>query len=81
VEEIADASHQHAEGVFQITRGVHDIDSVVQRNASSAEEFAAAAEDMSFQISQIKETVRRLAPLVGGELAVRMHGDARLLEA
>ena len=81
VEEIADASHQHAEGVSQITRGVHDIDSVVQRNASSAEEFAAAAEDMSSQISQIKEIVRSLAPLVGGELAVRMHGDARLLEA
>ena len=81
VEEIADASHQHAEGVSQITRGVHDIDSVVQRNASSSEEFAATAEDMSSQISQMKEIVVRLAPMVGGELAVRMHGDARLQES
>ena len=81
VEEIAKASQQHAEGVSQITKGIHDIDRVVRSNATRSEEFAEAAEDMSTQISQIKEIVVRLAPLVGGELAVRMHGNARLQEA
>jgi methyl-accepting chemotaxis protein len=42
------------------------MDKIVQRNAASAEELAAASEEMNTQAFQIKDFVGRLRSMVDG---------------
>ena len=56
VQEVAAASDEQARGVEQINRAMVQVDEVAQRNASSAEELATTAQEMSAQ----SETLRRL---------------------
>jgi methyl-accepting chemotaxis protein len=66
IDQIADASSEQAEGVDQIAKALSAIESVVQRNASNAEESASASEEMSSQASTLKNAV--------GELMTMVHG-------
>jgi methyl-accepting chemotaxis protein len=54
VNEIASASKEQATGIDQITEALGQIDQVTQSNTASAEESAAAAEELSGQSDQLR---------------------------
>lgn len=66
VGEISAASQEQAQGIEQLNRAVIDMDKVVQRNASSAEESASASEEMNAQALRLKEFVGELIALIEG---------------
>ncbi len=55
VGEIAAASNEQAEGISQVNSGLGQIDQVTQQNTASAEEGAAASEELSSQAAHLKE--------------------------
>lgn len=57
VEEITSASAEQASGAEQVNRAMVDLDGVVQRNASTAEEMAATSEELSGQAVHLREAV------------------------
>lgn len=57
LEEIAAASGEQAEAIDQITQGLEQIDEVTQTNTASAEESAAAAEELASQSVQLKNMI------------------------
>ncbi len=59
LEEIAAASTEQAHGISQVTTGLSQIDQVTQHNTASAEESAAAAEELSGQSLQLREMLTR----------------------
>lgn len=54
---ISDASKEQAESITQVTLGVDQISSVVQTNSATAEESAAASEELSGQAHLLKELI------------------------
>jgi len=69
VAEIATASNEQAQGISQVNTAVAEMDRVIQQNASSAEESAAASEEMNGQAERMRGFVHDLITLVGGEHA------------
>lgn len=59
IELIASASTEQAEAVMQVTTGVEQISSVVQTNSATAEESAAASEELSGQAQLLKQLVSK----------------------
>jgi len=59
VAEIAAASNEQAQGVSQVTIGLSQVEQVTQQNTASAEQSAAAAEELSSQSGQLKGMVSR----------------------
>lgn len=57
IERIARASNDQAMAITQVTQGVDQISAVVQTNSATAEESAAASEELSGQASIMKELV------------------------
>jgi methyl-accepting chemotaxis protein len=57
IQEIAAASGEQSNGAEQIAKGVTQMDTVVQQNASSSEELAATAEELSGQAIKLVETI------------------------
>jgi methyl-accepting chemotaxis protein len=57
--EISLASREQAEGVDQINAGLGQVDHVTQANAATAEQGAAAAEELSSQGFQLKSLIDR----------------------
>jgi methyl-accepting chemotaxis protein len=66
VAEIADASGEQSQGINQVTTAVSQMDQVTQANAGSAEESAAAAEELSAQSISLREAIAGLQSLIGG---------------
>lgn len=64
--EIAVASQEQAQGIEQISRGILEMDKVVQRNAANAEESASASEEMNAQAEQMKTYVEELEAVIRG---------------
>jgi len=64
--EVAGASREQTQGISQINTAVGQMDKVTQSNAASAEESAAAAEELNAQAMMMKEAVGELMQLVGG---------------
>jgi methyl-accepting chemotaxis protein len=58
VQEIAAASGEQSVGVTQITKAMTQMNQVTQQNASSSEELAATAEEMSSQTSNLQQMMR-----------------------
>lgn len=54
IEKISDASAQQAESISQVTMGIDQISSVVQTNSATAEESAAASQELSGQAQLLK---------------------------
>jgi methyl-accepting chemotaxis protein len=65
VAEIAGASQEQSAGIAQISSAVSQMDKVTQSNASSAEETAAAAEELNGQSVMLQESVAQLTVLTG----------------
>ena len=57
VEKIALAAQQQANSIVQVTQGIDQISSVVQTNSATAEESAAASEELSGQAQILKNLV------------------------
>ncbi len=57
VGKIAEASEKQSEMIDQITTGIEQISGVVQTNSATAEESAAASEELSGQSSMLKELI------------------------
>jgi methyl-accepting chemotaxis protein len=65
VTEVAGASREQTDGIAQINMAVGQMDKVTQSNASTAEESAAAAEELNSQARVMKQSVAELLQLVG----------------
>jgi len=63
--EVATASREQTQGITQINSAVGQMDKVTQGNAASAEESAAAAQDLNHQAQAMKNAVEDLLRLVG----------------
>ncbi|MDX2479068.1 MAG: methyl-accepting chemotaxis protein [Desulfuromusa sp.] len=59
LEEIATASNEQAQGISEVTTGLGQIDQVTQQNTASAEESAAASEELSGQALQMLEMMKK----------------------
>lgn len=66
--QISEASSTQADAIAQIMTGIDQISSVVQTNAATAEESAAASEEMSTQ-SQLMKSLAARFKLKGGSSA------------
>jgi methyl-accepting chemotaxis protein len=66
VTEIATASREQTQGIGQINTSVAHVDRITQTNAATAEESAAAAEELNTQAAVMLENVNDLMRLVGG---------------
>lgn len=73
VAEIATASNEQTQGIGQVNTAVSQMDKVTQSNAATAEESAAAAEELNAQAASQKEAVSQLLALVGA--AGSTHAD------
>lgn len=72
VGEIATASTEQTQGIDQVNLAVGQMDKVTQSNAGSAEETAAASEELNSQSVAMRENVASLLLLIGGR-----SGDQR----
>ena len=59
VGDIAEASNEQATGIAQINKGIEQVSQVTQNNSATAEQSAAASEELSGQAELLKEMVGR----------------------
>ena len=62
INHIAEASGQQAQAISQVTLGIDQISSVVQTNSATAEESAAASQELSGQAQMLKDLVSKFHP-------------------
>jgi methyl-accepting chemotaxis protein len=55
VQDVAAASTEQSGGVTQINKAMSQVDTVTQRNASSAEELSSTAEELAAQSEQLQQ--------------------------
>ncbi|HEV2695870.1 MAG TPA: methyl-accepting chemotaxis protein [Verrucomicrobiae bacterium] len=80
VAEVAGASREQTDGIAQINQATGVMDKLTQTNAATAEESAAAAEQLNSQAVVMKQSVADLLQLVGGKsslAASHAPADAR----
>jgi methyl-accepting chemotaxis protein len=65
--EVETASGQQDEGISQVNKAMIQFDTVVQTNASSAEETASAAEELQSQVTGLNDIVDTLYLIVSGK--------------
>ncbi len=73
VQDVAAASTEQSDGVSQINKAMSQVDSVTQRNASSAEELSSTAEELAAQSEQLQQLMTFFR--VAGEQKSRGDGD------
>ncbi|HPU63030.1 MAG TPA: HAMP domain-containing methyl-accepting chemotaxis protein [Mobilitalea sp.] len=59
ITDIADASNEQAVGISQINQGIIQVSDVVQTNSSTAEESAAASEELAGQAAILENLVKQ----------------------
>ena len=57
ITDISSLSNEQAEGVFQIVGSINDVSAVVVRNSASAEEAAAASEELTSQAEVLRSMI------------------------
>src|SRR5207253_4991860 len=76
VEEVRESSRQQASGIDQVSVSVGQIQKVTQMTAATAEETAAASDELSSQAEASRLVVRGLRDLVGtGGRLLGSNGD------
>lgn len=65
VVEISAAANEQETGLSQLNTVMHEMDKMVQGNASNSQESASAAEELSAQASDFLQIVKQLVSLVG----------------
>ncbi len=77
VQDVAAASTEQSGGVTQINRAMAQVDTVTQRNASSAEELSSTAEELAAQSEQLQQLMTFFR--VSGEQYARVNsGEKRM---
>ncbi len=66
VDEVNTASQEQTRGIEQVSRSLVQIGQVTQSSAASAEQSAAASEQLTGQAHALRDIVQNLAALVGG---------------
>jgi methyl-accepting chemotaxis protein/methyl-accepting chemotaxis protein-1 (serine sensor receptor) len=66
VEDISERSNQQALGIEQVGKTIVEMERVTQQNASSAEESAAASEELYAQAQSMRTAALELLSMVGG---------------
>ncbi len=66
MKEIETASHQQNVGIEQVNSAIIQFDTVVQNNASNAEETASSAEEMQSQVDTVNSIANNLYVIVTG---------------
>jgi methyl-accepting chemotaxis protein len=74
VQDVAAASTEQSGGVTQINKAMSQVDTVTQRNASSAEELSSTAEELAAQSEQLQQLMTFFR--VAGEQPAH-HGDGK----
>lgn len=64
--ETAAASNEQSRGIAQINLAVSEVDKVLQQNAASAEQSAAASQELDAQAAQMQGFVHDLTALIDG---------------
>ena len=81
IAEIACAAREQASGIEQISIAVAEIDKVTQMNAATAQESAAASEELAMQANRMKDLLDELVAMLGVSVQmedrISMHGIAR----
>ncbi len=72
VQDVAAASAEQSGGVTEITKAMAHVDTVTQRNASSAEELSSTAEELAAQSEQLQQLMTFFR--VAGEQAAPGNG-------
>jgi methyl-accepting chemotaxis protein len=66
IAEIAQASSEQSNGIGQVNIAISQMDRITQANAGSAEETAAAAEQLNAQALTLRDSTADLRRLIGG---------------
>jgi hypothetical protein len=77
VTDVSQASREQSEGISQVARAVVGMEKITQGNAASAEESAAASEELNAQAETSRAIVRDLESLVGGARGAAAASDGR----
>jgi methyl-accepting chemotaxis protein len=72
VQDVAAASKEQSSGVAQINKAMSQVDTVTQRNASSAEELSSTSEELAAQSEQLQQLMTFFR--VRGEAQVKEDG-------
>jgi methyl-accepting chemotaxis protein len=75
VQDVAAASTEQSGGVTQINKAMSQVDTVTQRNASSAEELSSTAEELAAQSEQLQQLMTFFR--VAGEQPSNRGGDGK----
>jgi methyl-accepting chemotaxis protein len=75
VQDVAAASTEQSSGVTQINQAMSQVDTVTQRNASSAEELSSTAEELAAQSEQLQQLMTFFR--VTGEKSANLGGDGQ----
>src|SRR5271165_5590748 len=75
VQDVTAASAEQSSGVTQINQAMAQVDTVTQRNASSAEELSSTAEELAAQSEQLQQLMTFFR--VAGEQLVNRSGDSQ----
>jgi methyl-accepting chemotaxis protein len=75
VQDVAAASTEQSGGVTQINRAMAQVDTVTQRNASSAEELSSTAEELAAQSEQLQQLMTFFR--VAGEQYARSNNSEK----
>jgi methyl-accepting chemotaxis protein len=75
VQDVAAASTEQSGGVTQINKAMSQVDTVTQRNASSAEELSSTAEELAAQSEQLQQLMTFFR--VAGEQPANRGGDGK----
>ena len=67
VADIANATHEQAQGIAQVNDAISLMDKVTQSNAAGAEESASASEELHAQAESLNASVTHLTELVQGQ--------------
>jgi methyl-accepting chemotaxis protein len=73
VQDVAAASTEQSSGVTQINKAMSQVDTVTQRNASSAEELSSTAEELAAQSEQLQQLMTFFR--VAGEQPAHRNSD------
>ena len=76
VDEVSEASHQQTQGLDQVATALSQMEKVTQGTAATAEESAAASEELSAQANTTMEVVHQLRVLVGARDAAAQPAPA-----
>jgi methyl-accepting chemotaxis protein len=75
VQDVAAASTEQSSGVTQINQAMAQVDTVTQRNASSAEELSSTAEELAAQSEQLQQLMTFFR--VAGEQPANRNSDGK----